>query len=111
MDFKATTETQRHTPGAGTDEKRLREKRLFSRINKYVLGSIVVGGLFAVRAAVGGLKSQGQALDRTGSVLGIMAIFLGLSLVLIIVALIRFTIAERRIASNGSSSSIEPAKA
>ena len=110
MELQRTSRTRHQTPAARDSEKREREKRLFRSINKCVLGSTVVGGFFAVVAAVGGLKAHGQPLDRTGSVLGIMAIFLGISVVLILVALVRYAIQERRMITHGATSTLPSMK-
>src|SRR5664280_2316600 len=106
MELQITSRTGKPAPAAKDSEKREREKRLFRSINKCVLGSTVVGGFFAV----GGLKSHGQPLDRTGSVLGIMAIFLGISVVLILVALVRYAIQERRMITHGATSTLPSMK-
>jgi hypothetical protein len=90
------------------DEKRLRERHLFRTINKCLLGSILVGGFFAVIAASGGMKSQGQTLDRTGSALGVMAMFLGVSLALTIVLVVRFALRERRLGTRRAKSPLKP---
>jgi hypothetical protein len=110
MELQITSRTGNPAPAAKDSEKREREKRLFRSINKCVLGSTVVGGFFAVVAAVGGLKAHGQPLDRTGSVLGIMAIFLGISVVLILVALVRYAIQERRMITHGATSTLPSMK-
>jgi len=114
MKLAITTDREREVSAPPVDDRRLREKRLFRTINRCVLGSFLVGAFFAVVAAFGGMKSQGVTLDRTGSALGVMAMFLGVSVVLIVALLIRFAWRERRFHPRGPTSSLgvlEPSNA
>ena len=107
MSRAATSETELKFFETVVGDKRSREKQLFRNINRCVLGSILVGGFFALVGAFVGMKSQGQTLNRTGSALGVMAMFLAVSVALMVVLVTRFALRERRLGTRRAKNTLE----
>ena len=95
MELASTSKAGRRGRTALPSPRRPSEKSLIAAIWKCMLGSLVVGGLFAVNAASRGIRLRGEVRSGAGVALAMLAIFLGLGVVLSILLVTRYAVAER----------------
>ena len=95
MELASTSRAGRRGRTPLPSQRRPSEKSLIAAIWKCMLGALAVGGLFAVNAASRGIRLRGEVRSGAGAALAMLAIFLGLGVVLSLLLVIRYAVAER----------------